>query len=330
MNVRSGQAVRDASVAYIQSSNLHYQAHMPSYQTSPDLPVGAERSIIAAGYAALCSLTSREAIGKLADEWKNSRGVCQKLGAIGKWLKNALVSAGLGFAYGYLMTQLEKLIQPLLNSNTDVLQRIQGAQVPTASCTAAALVTFVVRCLFHVCRGNQGSSADAPWRLENMMEIFLVAAASGICNYACVHLAISGFVPVLLSFVVVSLVDYLIKKVKSEAQHLGLWRALLRTFTGWFRVRHLAWSNVPDDIPKGMCCPISKRPFVEPVAFYDMVFEKWDLEKYIVEHGTHPKVTPPMQVSSLSIRPCPEMKILVEEYARQHNMNMIELPPLDD
>lgn len=87
--------------------------------------------------------------------------------------------------------------------------------------------------------------------------------------------------------------------------------------------QNLHW-DVPDnvDVPSPMICVITFNLFMDPWILHDMPFEKRFLERWVLEHGTHP-LNRAMKVSISELRPADRLRELCHEFAAQHNIQAL-------
>ena len=313
---------KDAAAGYIHTNNLVFEMDEihAYYETNVDnsgRPV-RHRSIFTACYALVCALTADRALSRLDESFRNATSWRDKACALRLYITDAFMACGLGWLSSTAMVAVDKLLETFVC--TEDWQHLLVSEAKT--CGVALIVRFVVEVLVYCFRACNGRSSpeQAPWKPANLLGSAIMAAAIGLTNELCCSIGLSGILPVLLSFVVVSVVDDLLKQFQEESLHLGLWQALKRMLP-FSDTASLEWKDdeVPEDMPRNMRCQISGKPFVEPVVCHGDVFEKKYLEEFVVNRGKHPFHCD-QRISLLSIRPCPEMKILVEEYARQHKM----------
>ena len=274
---------------------------------------------LAASCDAMCSAITGDAAARLTETWRSTTSRSNKARAVGSYFSEVLKAAGLGWIPATVMVAV-------------FVQQSRGSQAKSKGFAAALLVMLVLDCLLYRWQQRQRTAMVlvVPWNPRNLLAAAIQASACGSSIFACKYFGLASVASVAgIGWAAVAAADY---KMLDFRHEVGIEDEKFSVALNRFRIYSfspakvmLEWSNVPDDIPKDMCCPISHAPFVEPVICHNMVFEKEHLVTWIVERGEHPMLQG-KRVSLVGLRPCVEMKQLVEAYASSCNMKKVVVP----
>ena len=303
-------AATAVSAATASSTLLINIASLSSKPSSRSLAVSCD---------AMCSAITGDAAARLTETWRSTESRSSKARAVGPYVSEVVKAPGLGWIPASVMS----IVVPFVDTT--------GALA--IGFAAAAVIMLALDSILYKCQQNTKPTAVlvTPWNGRN-----LLAIAVQVCTCEGVVFAFDHFGPTVPEAVValcgwaaVAAADYKMvdfrHEVGIEDETFSVALNRLRIYSFSPAKVMLEWSNVPDDIPKDMCCPISHAPFVEPVICHNMVFEKEHLVTWIVERGEHPMLQG-KRVSLVGLRPCVEMKQLVEAYASSCNMKKVVVP----
>lgn len=276
-----------------------------------------DRTAVGAMFALISSLTNEDVIRRANHLWTNGDYVKAILSYAGDALKNT----GLGWMSTSAMIFIEEMVLDKMfkEGYGGVCFPIDFSSFTNPVCAqtyakagiAGFFATLMIDLVLYI--GGQNNKNN-PLRFSNVMKSGILASVNAIFGYVCTSITLIGWQQLIASMLLVWVLQQIIDGVY-EAGLVGYIKSWMPKFlTGTKEWKYDDNLKIPED----MCCPITQEPFVDPVSCGDYLYERADIEKWIINTGTHP-IARETKVSLWSLKPCHSMRSLVERYMQEND-----------